>query len=83
LNEILRKIQVDPQCENVSVNLFNGQWQTLIKDGKTRAMYLPKNSTALIQPLDQGIIYSFKVNYIGFLLIVKKYQMRSYIYRAQ
>jgi hypothetical protein len=63
--------------------LFNEQWQTLIKDGKIRAMFLPKNTTALIQPLDQGAIYSFKVNYIGCLLIVKKYQMRSYVYRAQ
>jgi hypothetical protein len=33
-------------------------------------------------PLDQGIIYSFKVNHIGFLLIVKKYQTRNYVYRA-
>ena len=56
------------------LNLFNGQRQTLIKDGKIRAMYLPKNTTVLIQPLDQGIIYSFKVNCIGFLLIVKKYK---------
>jgi hypothetical protein len=30
-----------------------------------------------------SIIYSFKVNYIGLLLIVKKYQMRSYAYLAQ
>jgi hypothetical protein len=39
------------------------------KDGKIRAMYLPKNTTALIQPLDQGIIYSFKVNYRWELLL--------------
>jgi hypothetical protein len=39
------------------------------KDGKIRAMYLPKNTTALIQRLDQGIIYSFKVNYRRELLL--------------
>jgi hypothetical protein len=34
-------------------------------------MHLSKNTTALIQPLDQEIIYSFKVNCISFLLVVK------------
>ncbi|KAK9721600.1 DDE superfamily endonuclease [Popillia japonica] len=33
------------------------------KDGKVKIMYLPKNITALIQPLDQGIIHAFKTNY--------------------
>lgn len=33
------------------------------KDGKVKVLYLPKNTTALIQPLDQGIINAFKVNY--------------------
>lgn len=32
-------------------------------DGKIKVMYLPKNTTALIQPLDQGIISAFKSNY--------------------
>jgi hypothetical protein len=27
-----------------------------LKDGKIEAMFLPKNTTALIQPMDQGII---------------------------
>jgi hypothetical protein len=39
------------------------------KDGRIRVMYLPKNTTALIQPLDQGIIYNFKVNYRRELLL--------------
>jgi hypothetical protein len=26
------------------------------KDGKIKAMFLPTNTTALIQPMDQGII---------------------------
>jgi hypothetical protein len=30
------------------------------KDGKIKAMFLPKNTTALIQPLDQGIIRAAK-----------------------
>jgi hypothetical protein len=38
------------------------------KDGKIRAMFLPKNSTALIQPMDQDIIEPLKptitVNYL-------------------
>jgi hypothetical protein len=36
------------------------------KDGSIRVMYLPKNTTALIQPLDQRII---KVNYRRELLL--------------
>ncbi len=32
-------------------------------DGKIRVSYLPKNTTSRIQPLDQGIISVFKVNY--------------------
>ncbi|XP_067134499.1 jerky protein homolog-like [Centruroides vittatus] len=32
-------------------------------DGKIKVMYLLKNTTALIQPLDQGIISAFKTNY--------------------
>jgi hypothetical protein len=39
------------------------------KDGRIRVMYLPKNTTALIQPLDQGIMYNFKVNYRWELLL--------------
>jgi hypothetical protein len=38
------------------------------KDGKIRAMFPPKNSTALIQPKDEGIIELLKstitVNYV-------------------
>jgi hypothetical protein len=45
------------------------------KTWKYQGYVFTKNTTALIQPLDQGIIYSFKVNYIGLLLIVQKYQM--------
>ena len=33
------------------------------KDGKISAVFLPKNTTSLIQPLDQGIISNFKRNY--------------------
>ncbi|XP_067131366.1 tigger transposable element-derived protein 7-like, partial [Centruroides vittatus] len=32
-------------------------------NGKIKVMYLPKNTTTLIQPLDQGIISAFKTNY--------------------
>ncbi|XP_023212446.1 jerky protein homolog-like [Centruroides sculpturatus] len=32
-------------------------------DGNIKVMCLPKNTTALIQPLDQGIISAFKTNY--------------------
>ena len=38
------------------------------KDGKIKVMFLPKNTTALIQPLDQGIIHAFKAHYRGGLL---------------
>jgi hypothetical protein len=34
-----------------------------LKDGKIKAMFLPKNSTALIQPMDQGIIQAYKAYY--------------------
>jgi len=38
--------------------------ETLIsKDGKITVYYLPKNTTSLCQPLDQGIIASFKAQY--------------------
>ena len=33
------------------------------RDGKIGVMFLPKNTTALIQPLDQGIIKAFKAHY--------------------
>jgi len=33
------------------------------KDGKIIVYYLPKNTTSLCQPLDQGIIANFKANY--------------------
>jgi hypothetical protein len=38
------------------------------KDGKIKAMFLPKNTTALIQPTDQGIIRACKAFYRGELL---------------
>jgi hypothetical protein len=38
------------------------------KDGKIEAMFLPKNTTALIQPMDQGIIRACKDCYCGELL---------------
>ena len=33
------------------------------RDGKIGVMFLPKNTTALIHPLDQGIIKAFKAHY--------------------
>jgi hypothetical protein len=33
------------------------------RDGLIKGAYLPKNTTSLIQPLDQGIIATFKKNY--------------------
>jgi hypothetical protein len=38
------------------------------KDGKMRLILLPKNTTALIQTLDQGIIRAFEAYYHGGLL---------------
>ncbi len=32
-------------------------------DGKIKAMFLPANTTSLIQPMDQGVIATFKKNY--------------------
>ena len=32
-------------------------------DGKIKAMFLPKNTTSLIQPMDQGVICAFKRRY--------------------
>ena len=33
------------------------------RDGRIKVAYLPKNTTSLIQPLDQGVIATFKKNY--------------------
>ncbi|XP_070552481.1 jerky protein homolog-like [Ptychodera flava] len=33
------------------------------QDGKIRALCLPANTTSLLQPMDQGIIKTFKANY--------------------
>jgi hypothetical protein len=38
------------------------------KDGKIKVMFLPKNTAALIQPMDQGIIRACKVYYHSELL---------------
>jgi hypothetical protein len=35
----------------------------ILKDGKIKAKFLPKNTTALIQPTDQGIIQACKIYY--------------------
>jgi len=37
--------------------------QLVTADGKIRVLYLPKNTTSKIQPLDQGIISAFKAHY--------------------
>ena len=64
------------------------------KDGKTKVLYLPKNTTALIQPLDQGIIHAFKANYRRDLLLsllaedhdvhsfLKKINMKEMLYKV-
>ena len=39
------------------------------RDGKIKAHYLPKNTTSQLQPMDQGIIRSFKANYRRELLL--------------
>ena len=33
------------------------------KEGTIRAMYLPPNTTALFQPMDQGVVEAFKRRY--------------------
>ena len=37
--------------------------ELISKDVKISAMFLPKNTTSLIQPIDQGIITNYKQNY--------------------
>jgi hypothetical protein len=38
------------------------------EDGRIKAMVLPKNTTALIQPMDQGIIRACRAYYRGELI---------------
>jgi hypothetical protein len=38
------------------------------KHGKIRVMFLPKDTTTLIQPLDQGVIRAFRTHYHSGLL---------------
>ena len=38
------------------------------KEGNIRAMYLPPNTTALFQPMDQGVLEAFKRRYCKALL---------------
>ena len=40
-----------------------GHPQTLGADSDIEVMFLPPNTTSLIQPLDQGIIATFKAYY--------------------
>lgn len=55
MSKLNRKIVLfidNASCHKVTVDLQN-----------INVQFLPPNTTALIQPLDQGIIHSFKSNY--------------------
>lgn len=60
-NSILSKIDEEMKemlfVDNASCH------KTTVKLGNICVQYLPPNTTALIQPLDQGIIHSFKSHY--------------------
>ena len=61
----LRKLKLAEKVvlllDNCSANPPAAQLST--RDGKITVLYLPKNTTSKIQPLDQGIIANFKINY--------------------
>ncbi|XP_046564778.1 jerky protein homolog-like [Haliotis rubra] len=44
----------------------------ILHDGKIRAVLLPKNTTSLLQPMDQGIIQAYKSHYRRGLKLVQR-----------
>lgn len=69
---ILNALDVEMQAENRKIKLFadNASCHKTPQLKNIEVQYLPPNTTAILQPLDQGIIYTFKTYYRQ--IIVKK-----------
>lgn len=60
------KIYMEQQCLDFKVLLLidNAPSHPVLKHPNVQVIFLPPNTTSLIQPLDQGIIATFKLYYI-------------------
>lgn len=69
---ILNALDVEMQAENRKIILFvdNASCHKTPQLKNIEVQYLPPNTTAILQPLDQGIIHTFKTYYRQ--IIVKK-----------
>lgn len=61
-------LKFDPQDVKALLLLGNApaypsEEKLVITDGKIRAMFLPPNTTSVIQPMDQGVISAYKHRY--------------------
>ena len=50
--------------------------ELMTEDGRIRCIFLPKNTTSLIQPMDQGIIYAakriYRRNFLNEVMVVSE-----------
>jgi len=66
LKEVNKKMKIEKRC--ILLVLDNAPSHPKIQLSNIQLSYLPPNMTSAAQPLDQGIIQSFKINYRKFLL---------------
>ena len=57
------------QNRKVVCFLDNVYFHNIAQPSNIQLVYFPPNTTSLIQPLDQGIIHSFKANYRKLLMV--------------
>lgn len=70
MEQWLRYFNADMRSQNRNVLIFldNAACHPKIELSNTKILMLPPNTTSITQPMDQGVIYTFKSYYRKFLL---------------